>query len=303
MMSDQQPRQPAMSLDELFEIYVKKRLRMRSPRTVTLYRHSINAFQKTLGRPATTDDFNDDALEEHMQRVMDSGLSVASANKDYAQLSAIWRFAHRNRYCEAWPNVQAYPESDRVPLAWMPDELDRLFRSIEQEQGLILGTPARMWWKALICVLLDSGERIGAILQLKRSDLHGNCILVPAPYRKRRTREMMYQLLPETLATLNKMIALHKSPKLFPWNKCSTYIYHKYGLILERAGLSTDARSKFHRIRRTVASAVQSQGGDATTALDHSCSRVTQKSYLDPRVTVKDPTCKLVAQWRHKKGD
>jgi site-specific recombinase XerD len=175
-----------MLLDELFSLYARKRLRMRSPNTIRLYQHSIAAFEKTLGRKATTLDLTDDNMESHMDRVVSSGLSTASANKDLWQLGAIWRFANRNRLVDTWPNVRLFPEPERVPMAWLPEELDRLFESVAQEDGTVSGAPASLWWQSLLSVLLDSGERIGAIMRCTRSNIHGSFLLVPA-YSKRLT--------------------------------------------------------------------------------------------------------------------
>lgn len=289
-----------MLLDDLFALYVRKRLRMRSPNTVRLYKHSISAFEATLGRKATTDDLTDDNVEEHMTRVIDSGLSVASANKDLWQLGAIWRFANRNRLVDTWPNVQLYPEPERVPMAWLPDELDRLISAAKQEDGKISGAPASLWWHALLSVLLDTGERIGAVMKCNRSNLQGVYLLVPAENRKGKTRDKLFELSSETQHLLSSLLLSHRYPLLFHWDRHPTYLYTKYKRILKRAELPTDAKSQFHRIRRSVCSAVKSQGGDATLALDHASSETT-KAYLDPRIVRQRATHEFVTSWRRRK--
>lgn len=286
-----------MTLEELFALYTRKRLRMRSPNTIRLYKHSIAAFEITLGRKATTDDLTDDAVEEHMHRVVSSGLSVASANKDLWQLGAIWRFANRNRLCNTWPNVQTYPEPERVPMAWLPHELDRLFESVKEEDGTISGAPASLWWQSLLSVLLDTGERIGAVMKCKRSNLNGCYLLVPAENRKGKTRDMLFELSSETQHLVSLLTLAHRYELLFPWDRCSTYIYTRYKRILKRAGLPTDAKSNFHKLRRCVASAVKQQGGDATAALDHASSETT-KAYLDARIVHQQATHNFVTSWR-----
>jgi integrase len=285
-----------MTLTDLLDLYCKKRLRLASPHTLRLYRHSIKAFEKTLNRTATTLDLTDDNLEEHMHRVVSSGLSIASANKDHAQITAIWRFANRNRLCDTWPNVMLYPVPQRVPLGWMPEEIERLQDAIRTETGTIFGAPACLWWRTLILVLLDCGERIGAIRQLTRSSLQGNSLLVPAQYRKGKTRDKLFTLSPTTSQSIRDLLATHRCEHIFPWDRSETYIYPRYKAILSRAGLSVDRRSKFHRIRRTVASAVKNRGGDATAAMDHANSRTTL-AYLDPRIVGEVPTSKLVSDW------
>jgi len=286
-----------MTLYELFELYARKRLRVASPHTTRLYRHSIAAFEVTMGRQATTNDLIDDNLDDHMARLVNAGLAVATANKDYAQITTIWRFANRNRLVDTWPNVRPYPEPERVPLGWMPADLHKLFLAIREEPGTICSAPACLWWKTLILVLLDCGERIGAIRQLTRDSIQGNCLLVSAGFRKGKTRDKLFALEPETMESLKVLLMSHRRKELFPWDMCQTYVYTRYKKILERAGLSVDRRSKFHRIRRTVASAVKNQGGDATAAMDHANSKTTQR-YLDPRIVGETPTSKLVADWR-----
>ena len=287
-----------MTLFELFDLYARKRLRVASPHTIRLYRHSIAAFEVTLGREGTTADLVDDNLDDHMARLVNAGLAVATANKDYAQITTIWRFANRNRLVDTWPNVRPYPEPERVPLGWMPSDLLKLFLAIREEPGTICSAPASLWWKTLILVLLDCGERIGAIRQLTRDSIQGNCLLVSAGFRKGKTRDKLFALQPETMESLKILLMAHRRKELFPWDMCETYIYNRYKAILARAGLSVDRRSKFHRIRRTVASAVKNQGGDATAAMDHANSKTTQR-YLDPRIVGGTPTSKLVSDWRN----
>lgn len=288
---------PLMLLDDLFALYVRKRLRMKSPNTIRLYRHSIAAFETTLGRKATTDDLNDDNVEMHMTRIVDSGLSVASANKDLWQLGAIWRFGNRNRLVDTWPNVQLYPEPERIPMAWLPEEIDKLFQSVKEEDGSISGAPASLWWQSLLSVLLDTGERIGAVMQCTKDNLQGCYLLVPAESRKGKTRDKLFELSGETQHLLSALSLAHRYTLLFPWDRHGTYLYTRYKRILARAGLPTDSKSKFHRLRRSVASAVKSQGGDATAALDHASSATT-KAYLDPRIVHQDATHSFVANWR-----
>lgn len=288
-----------MYLVELLDIYAKKRLRLASPHTLRLYRHSIEAFSKTLGHRATLDDFNDDALETHMYAVVERGLSVASSNKDFAQLSALWRFAHRNRLVDRWPNVRPLKEPERIPLGWLQHELERIFAAVAKLDSSICGIPESLYWDALLSTLLDSGERVGAIRKLKREHLHGQHILVPAEFRKGRTRDRLYLLLPETMEKIRTVLALSRRELIFPWPYCETYLYGKYTEILKSAGLPHSSKHKFHAIRKLVGSAVQHQGGNATVALDHANPRTT-KAYLDPRITAETPTCQLVSEWRKK---
>ena len=192
-----------MRLNELFAIYADKRLRGCSPNTLRLYKHSIAAFEKTLGRSATLEDLTDDNLQNHMWRLVDEGRSRATANKDCAQIGAMWRFANRNGMVSNWPNVKLLQEPERVPMGWLPHEMDRIFASIEKEPGKIFSIPAKLWWKCLVSVLLETGERIKPIRTIERTAISGEWILIPAENRKRQTRDKQYKITPETAAMVD----------------------------------------------------------------------------------------------------
>jgi site-specific recombinase XerD len=286
-----------MKLLELFEIYTAKRLRGCSPNTLRLYRHSIAAYEKTLGRDATLEDLTDDNLHRHMWRLVDEGRSKATANKDCAQIGAMWRFANRNGLVTNWPNVKLLNEPERVPMGWLSHEIDALYASIEREPGYVLGIPARLWWKCLVSVLLETGERIGPMRKLARTAISGQFLLVPAEFRKRGTRDKLYKLTAKTAQELIELIGYHKDEKLFPWDRTETYVYKRYCDILKRAGLSHDDKSKFHKLRKTCCSIVKLMGGDPTSAMDHASTRTT-KRYLDPRIVGETPTSDYIDRYR-----
>lgn len=273
-----------MTLTELLESYITKRLKSGSTNTVRLYRHSIRSFEKTLGRQAKLDDLTDENIERHMWRIVNSGGSRASANKDHGQLTALWRFASHNRMTETWPNVRTLQEVEHVPLGWMPDECLRLIESARLEPGAINGVRASLWWECLLLVLFETGERIGAVRGLLHSHLQDRWLLIPAHLRKSNKRDKLYTLTPSTVLMLRDLICANRiDKKLFTWDRCETYIYNRYKSILHRAKLPDDRRSCFHRIRRTLCSAVAQAGGDASAALDHASPRTTRR-YLDPRI-------------------
>jgi integrase len=208
----------------------------------------------------------------------------------------MWRFAHRNGFTQLWPNVKPFNEPEKVPMGWLPHEIEHLFKTIAQLDYKISGAPARLWWRVLLSILLDTGERIGAIRQLTRDNVHGDYLLVPAAIRKRQTREKLYKLNPETSADLNVLLTLHRYELVFPWDRTETYIYYRYNAILKQAGFSRKGK-KFHKLRATSCSAVANQGGNPTAAMDHANARTT-KRYLDPRIVQETATCDLVDAWR-----
>lgn len=292
-----------MTLEELFDMYRLKKLRFKSDNTVRLYRHTLRSFGRTLGRTPTIADLDSDLIEWHMDGVVKRGCSPASANKDRGQLLALWRFAAEKRIVEQWPQIQAMTEPEIVPLGWLPEELQRLMAACGSAKGRIASVTASVWWTALVSVLLDTGERIGAVRPLQKHHFqNGGWILCPAVFRKGRKRDRLYQLQPDTVNWINRL--LKENPHgddLFPWDRSQTYIYRRFSEILKAADLPTDKRSKFHRLRRTVASAVTAAGGDATAALDHASPKTTKK-YLDPRIVGSVPVSDIVGKYILKKN-
>jgi integrase len=273
-----------MKLTQLLDAYINKRLKGKSKNTVRLYKHSISSFSRTIGREPEMSDLTDDNIERHMWRIVQKGGSPASANKDHGQLTALWRFASNNRMVNTWPNVRTMQEVERVPMGWMPEECNRLLAAARNEGGFIGTVPARIWWESLLKVLFDTGERIGAIRGLQHEHLQSKWLLVPAALRKGNKSDKLYELQADTVALMRVLIEKNTDDTLmFPWDRCETYIYNRYKGILKRAKLPSDRRSCFHRIRRTLCSAVAASGGDASAALGHSSPRTT-KRYLDPRI-------------------
>jgi integrase len=277
-------------LVDFFEaVYAKLRLGGKSGRTVVLYRNTLRNFDKTLGRPARLTDLVDDVVEGHLcsfgNRLNCRGVKASphTIEKERNQLLAIWRFACQRRLIELYPTVQPRKLPERKPTGWLIEDLGKLFTAAKSMPGTVNKIAANVWWPALLYVLYDTAERIGAIRQLTwdHVDLAGGWITVPAEYRKGGTRDVVSRLHPETIAALRDLKAT-KAP-LFQLSRTQSNLYHRYDQVLQRAGLPTDCRSKFHRIRRTAASYFERAGGDATSLLDHSSRKVTKK-YLDARI-------------------
>jgi integrase len=288
-----------MKLSELFEDHYKpRRLHGRSQNTVRLYRLSIESFGRTLKRPANVDDFTNENVIKHMQRLLDDGRSKATANKDRSQLLAMWRFATRVKLHDTWPEVSAEIEPERTPQAWLKEDLDRLFAVIAGLKGN-LGTtdiPAWMWWRAIVMVCLDTAERIGAVRECRWDWLEGEWIIIPAEVRKGKRRDRRYKLSHETIEALRILREHATGKQMFPWPYCKVYLWKKYKELLVAAKLPSGRRDAWHRLRRTTASVIHAAGMDATDALDHTHRRTTQR-YLDARFTRATQPSQILADW------
>lgn len=264
------------------EIYRPLRLLNRSKRTDQLFRYSIRLFGQTLGRPATLEDLTDIQVAKHLERLLNEKRKPASVNKERRQLVALWNLAAKKRLVDQFPVLPTVHEPEAMPKAWTMEELWRLRMSCNMQPGAYCGVPARLWWVALHHVLFATGERIAAVMQLRWSDISGEVVVFPAEARKGSKRASVATLTKQALAALDEIRA-PKRELVFPWPFCGNYIYHVYRQILQRAELEDDAKSMFHRMRRTHATWLKAAGGDPTTSLGHA-SAVTTARYLDRRL-------------------
>jgi len=281
------PQNEPVLLTELFETkYRPLRLAGKSITGVRHHREMLRRFSAFLGQPATTDNLNDETASGFMCWLADRNLAARSVNSYLDRLAALWRFAARKNYVREWPEFGRLKEPDRIPQAWSEEQLSRLFGACATASGEICGVRASGWWLALHKVILDTAERISAVLALewRDIDLGNGWVTFRAENRKGKTRDIARRLHPDTVECLRGIIEPARA-KVFPWAGCATDVWRFYGYLLERAGLPTDRISKFHRLRKTVASQFAAKGGDATALLDHSSRKVTL-AYLDPKIVV-----------------
>jgi integrase len=281
-----------MTLIQFFEtIYAPLRLRGRSENTRRLYRCTLKSFKKFLnGREPTLEDLDDLAVSQFLAHRAETR-SAFTAEKERTQILSLWRFAcdRRTPGVSVKPCVPPTPLPERIPTAWTVDQCRELIRSASKATGLVSGIPASVYFQAIVSVLWESAERIGAILALKVVDCEAGRILVRAEYRKGRKRDKLYSLTPTTCRLVDECCRGKKpTDKIFKWDKNPPMLWYEFGKIVDRAGLSGGRRAKFHQLRRSSATHYASRGGDATALLDHSSPRVT-KAYLDPRFLQAGP--------------
>lgn len=252
-----------------------------SDRTLTLYGYTLRSWGEFLGRPPETGDLEELAVARFLAWRLRK-MAAATTAKDRAQISALWGFCSKRKLCETWPAVHRVNVPERVPEAWLIDEMQRLMAAAASEPGFVGKFPAAAVWRALLLLAYDTGERISSMLELRCSDVRGLSVIYRAEQRKGRTRDIYREISQETADAL---AAVRRSPGDFalPWDRHRTCVWRFLKKILERAGLPSDRKCKFHKIRKTTASFYEAAGGSAQRLLDHSSPAVTRK-YLDPRI-------------------
>ena len=276
----------------LADYYLQKfepnKLRSRTSRTKKLYRTTLRTFTKFLGRGPVLRDLNGETVTAFLSWCRDQKYSPFTTEKERCNLLAIWRFACRRGDLTVWPEIDREKCPKRVPTAWTLAELRKLVTHLQGLPGKVGDVPAAAFWTGLVLVCWDAGERITAVFGLTwdRVDLERGWIVCRAEDRKGQREDRSYQLGEDTVAVL-KQLWRPDAERVFPWPYHPTYLWKRYGAILKRAGLPHDARSKFHKIRRSAASYMEANGMSATEWLGHTKREIT-KAYLDPRI-VKPP--------------
>jgi site-specific recombinase XerD len=272
-----------MTLSQFFDEYYRPlKLRGRSANTVRLYANTLKQYEKFLGRQATIEaDLNDLQVSRYLEHRSRSR-SPFTAEKERNQLCALWRCAADRRMTEMRPCIPVTLIPFRVPTAWSIDQLKTLIATAKVTPGMIGDVPARIWWTALIQVLWQSAERIGAIMCVEKVDYTRPMILVRAEHRKGGKRDKLFTFSDPLCDLLDVLAKSKNGPRLFAWPRGYEYLWNRFGKIVKAAGLEGGRRNKFHQLRRSAATHYAARGGDPTALLDHSSPRIT-KAYLDPR--------------------
>ena len=258
-------------------------LRSLSDRTILVYGFTIDAFEDFLGHEPTVADLDELTVARFLAHRVRSR-AAATAAKDRAQLRALWEFAARRKLSDTWPLIPIVRVPERVPEAWLTDEFKRLLDAASLERTNYDGIPAADFWRALLLVCYDTGERVTSVMSTRWRNVQGRAIIFSAESRKGARRDILREISEETQASLDRIRCSRTANDLvWPWPRSTTYLWTRLEIILKRAGLPHDRKDKFHKIRKTTASYYQAAGGDAQHLLDHANPSTTRK-YLDPRI-------------------
>lgn len=275
-----------MTLDTFFkDFYRPLRLRGRSINTSRLYGCTMRSFSKWLRYEATLDDLTDLTISRFLEHRA-SERSPYTAEKERTQLLSLWRFAADRGLLKDRPCVPPAPLPERIPTAWSEEQLQSLMRAAAATRGAIGAIPAAVWFPALLNVLWETAERIGAILSCEPADFAPPHLMVRAEHRKGGKRDRVYRLSEETCNLVRQAAG---SRQLLQWHQNRGYLWKRYKDIVARAGLGHDRKTGFHQLRRSAASHYAARGGDPVTLLDHENPRTTRRWYLDRRMTDRGP--------------
>ena len=286
--------------------------RIRSPKTRETYTAAINAFRRYLDREPTIADLTNENIAGMVKQRRDMGRSPNTIRGECQKLLTLWRWLSRQRLAE-WPDLELPHAMKDVPIAWTREQMDTLWAGAYSYDAEIKGLPGNEVIPTLLNIIWDSAERIGAVhpLRWERIDFETRWITFVASERKGGMREHTARMQPSTIRGLSRLRGLLPEGSGGPFLFCdrSTLYYH-YKRVLQQSDLPTDAKSMFHRLRRTHATHLHLAGGDATLSLGHSSDSMTRQYYLDVRQMGKKtaesllfrPGRRLKTLWRVLRG-
>lgn len=274
---------PETPLEVLAEVYRQRRLLNANPATAGQIRAAVKLLDTLLGRPATIADLRPEYIEAVVSGIVKSGRSLSTAVSIRKKLCALWNYAFRKGALDEGPDLPRMKAPRRVAFAWTRDQMLTIFEAISRDTRRVGQHAFSDWLTALLLTIWDTGERLGALLQIQWSDLDasGGRLLIRAEYRKWKTEDKSFVLHP---LTMEAMTRLHRGGgNVFPWTESRSTLNHWYRQILKAAGMPHGREQMFHSWRRSVASHYKAAGADATRLLGHSDPTITE-AYLSPEI-------------------
>jgi integrase len=271
-----------------------------SDRTTVMYVSTLDRFRDFLGREPTVDDLDDLIVSKFLrwrqvtQHSRFKLISPASLAKDSAHIRSLWGWLAKKRWKKANGELLEFPDYARprvpkpVPKAFHADELAKLVATSRTRKGHIAGKPAAWYWVTKLQALFQTGERIGAILEIRWSevDLKKHTLTFLAATRKGHRETITRPITP----ALANMLATQRgapSDRVWPWldDREMLSLYGSLRVLCRLAGVEYHP---FHSIRKSTASYLKKAGISAKNQLGHSSEEMAENHYYDEEITGRE---------------
>ena len=271
-----------------------------SDRSVVMYLSSLDRFRDYLGHEPTVDDLDDLTAAKFLrwrqatQHSKWKKISPASLAKDSAHLRSLWTWLAKKRWKRSNGELVEFPDYKRptvpkpVPKAFNATQLSQLVEAARHRKGHICGKPAAWYWVTKILAMFQTGERIGAVLELRWSevDFERHTLTFLAATRKGHRETITRAITPE----LAKMLAMQQgapSERVWPWVEDREFlsIYGSLRVLCRTAGVPYHP---FHSIRKSTASYLKKAGVSAKKQLGHSSEEMAENHYYDEEITGRE---------------
>ncbi|HEX4128501.1 MAG TPA: tyrosine-type recombinase/integrase [Pirellulales bacterium] len=285
-----------MSLSDFYFAFFKVILlpsRNDAPSTEKQYRTSVHYWTAFTADPplALIDEYTCAAFLERIYELPGhkGKASRFTIHRHISNIRAILRQAGpRSEQC---PNAQRLipevPFLERPKLDHSPvhnnvtlDELARILEACRIAKApRIPHVASSQWWRSLIVVAYNTGERRGALLEAEFDKIIDRAIEFPAITRKGRTKTHTVPLNAAALEAIEQVRGWFRRRRIFPWTYHIRHFDHLYKNITEAAGVN----KTFHGLRKAAATEMARATADrrlATLLLGHGRHSTTNDFYI-----------------------
>jgi len=271
-----------------------------SDRSVAMYASTLDRFRDYLGHEPTVDDLDDLTAAKFLrwrqthQHSRFKLISPASLAKDSAHLRSLWSWLAKKRWKRSDGELLEFPDYARprvpkpVPKAYKAEELATLVATAKRRKGYVAGKPAAWYWTTKIQAMFQTGERIGAILEIRweQVDLERHTLTFLAATRKGHRETITRPITPE----LSKMLAAEKGApgeRVWAWldDREMLSLYGSLRVLCRVAGVPY---KPFHSVRKSTASYLKRAGISAKKQLGHSSEEMAENHYYDEEITGRE---------------
>lgn len=244
------------------------------------------AFEAYSGRQLRPDELNDEIAAAFLRHQLEKGILPVSVNKYRAILFAIWRYAHERGKCSVLPNIKKLRVKRDEPDAWTEAEMGRMIQATEvlSKEPPYGPNNAADYMRSLLLVAWWTGLRAGSLFSLRVDDIDllSGWIIVRGETMKN-GRGKQFRVGQDAIDAIRGVI-IPGAKLLFPYRY--RRIYFEFDKCLEAADIPKSKRrgmTKFHKVRRTVATSIAMRSGLAAASnhLGHSNEQITMR-YVDP---------------------
>ena len=204
-------------------------------------------------------------------------------------LNEAWRLRLIDELPRAWPKAR---EPRRMPDAWTPEQVGRLYHVAVAQPGWIGPHKAGDWWRAFLCVSWDTGLRVSQTMALRGDDIDPDRGFLVVRYRPN-TKSAQERVKPLSPPTLEAIRAISEPARewLFDWpewprSRRDFFSTFRYLCVLADIPCPRTRHGELtHKLRRSSTTAAALKGLEqARQHAGHTRAETTLRHYIDPRL-------------------